>query len=225
MLSKMKVVVSAGLAAGLLALTGASGASASSVVVTGGGSFTANAGASRLVVGGVPVDCTTTTGVANVATGTTTGTFPITIGTVIPRFSTCVGPGGLPFTVACNEAATLPPNPGSLTPASLEVTGVTVAGTTPGRLSGISCVIRFSATCYANVTGSVLVSYTNPAQAPPRGRLTVLAAGQALTVVSTCPGTIPSGAGQFGAPVTGNPVGVQNLNYIPVTTGPTIVAS
>jgi hypothetical protein len=212
MFSKMKAVAAAAAIAGVVALGGASNASAFNIgtvgtpVGSGSMAISASAGASRLVVNGaLPLNCTTTAAAsAGPTPAIVTGggfTFPRTIVSIQPTFSSCVGPSGFVFTVACVNTSSLTVN--------------SLAGSvTSGRLAGISCTISFTALgCTAVASGSVPGVYTNPTTTAA-GVLTVQTAGQSLTVSgSTCPAAVlPNGTAQFGAP-SGAGTGLANLNY------------
>jgi len=215
MLNKLKVVAAAAAVSGLLALGGASSAQAFNVgthatpVGSGSMGLTANASASRLVVNGtLPLNCTTTAGVGTINTGAYPNTYPTTIGTLQPQFSNCTGPSGFAFTVSCVNTSQLQV---TATPPAHPATGATVAG----RITGISCLITFELGCTATATGTVPVSYVNPNGSTTGGVLTVLLAGQALTVSgSTCPAAVlPNGSAQFGAPGSGSGTALGNLSY------------
>lgn len=213
--SKMNGILAAVAAAGVLAMAGAS--SASAVTITGGGVFSATAGASRLVItktsGSIPLNCTTSGGSVAISSGTYT-TFPAVVGTATPTFSSCSGPSGLVYSVACTQT-------------SISFTGGPVGGTTPGTFP-VDCDITFVAgsTCKFKVTGSVNISYTNPGVTPPspntNGAVTIFVAGQALSVASTnglCGALAAVGdKADFGAPGTGA-LGLNNIVYRFTTVG------
>lgn len=199
MFGKMRAIVATAAIAGVVALAGASEASAVRIgtlsTPTGSGSmaFTATAASSKLTsVSGAVLQCAVSQAGANISTGLLSTSYPTTVGTVQPIFNgggsppaDCVGPSGFLFGVTCTNTA------------QLQVTGPPVAGTTPGRLTNISCTINFTGVCSATVTGTVQGSYTNPTAGTP-GRLTIFAAGQALTAGSGCPANLlPAGAATF----------------------------
>lgn len=113
--------------------------------------------------------------------------------------------------------------------ANLEIAGALVGGVTPARLSGVNCSIQLPAlSCSATVTGSIKVSYTNPASGT-NGRLTILdpntAGNQGLSISgSSCPSTlVPNGTNnlKFGGAV-GAGAGVGPSAHVLTTPGPTI---
>lgn len=216
MFRRMKAVTAAAAVAGIVALAGASNASAFNVgtlstpIGSGSMPIAANAGSSRLVVNNaIALNCTDTRATGNIATGVYPNTFPQTVGTIQPIFSNvggadCVGPSNFLFGVSCTNTA------------NLQVTGLPAGGppaVTPGRITNISCVVTFTALgCSATVTGTVQGNYRNPTAAAP-GVLTVNTAGQSLNVVSGCPAAVlPSGTAQYGAPGAGS-LGLANLPY------------
>lgn len=221
MLKNLKVVATAVAAAGLMALTGATAANATSVTVTNGGTFHGTAPASRLVVtGGLgPLNCAVSEGTGTANNGTYTGTTqsPATIGQIVPVFSNCVGPLNLAFTVDCGN-----PNNHANTNTMLNVIGAQSGGVTPGSITQISCTVTFTLTgCQAVITGSVEGAYTNPSGST-NGTLTVNTANQSLNVVSSgCPSIIPVASASFGAAV-GSGTAIGNLTYELTTAGPTI---
>ncbi|MFA4929380.1 MAG: hypothetical protein WC558_12760 [Patulibacter sp.] len=202
----MKAIAAAATIAGVVALAGASNASALNVgtigtpVGTGSMTQTALAGSSRIVINSaLPYNCTTTGSTSNINTGVYG--LPAAVGTTQLQFSSCNSVFGS-FVWACTSTT------------SYTFTGAPVGGVTAGSYTGISCLITSSAVgCSATLSGSMPVRYTNPSATTP-GVVTVLTAGQALTLSgSTCPPAIlPNGSVQFGAP-SGSGTSLANLNY------------
>ena len=218
MLEKLKVVAAPALAAGFLALGCASNAQAFNVgthaTPVGSGSMpvTANVGSvSRLVVNGtVPLNCTTASMVGATNTGSYVNTYPSSaVGTFEPKFSTCTGFLGFRHAFGCVSTSQLQV---TATPPALPA--ATLA-TTAGRISGINCTITFELGCSANLAGTVPVSYINGNGTTVGGKLTVLVAGQSLTVsASTCPAAVlPNGTAQLGAPGSGSGTALGSLTY------------
>jgi hypothetical protein len=219
MFSKLKTMAAATAVAGLVGLAGAGNAHAVKVgtigtpIGSGSMAITATAPSSRLVVhgptGSIPINCTNTSATGSINTGAFGTSYPITIGTIQPIFNNggtppadCIGPSGFLFAVSCVNTS------------QLQVTGPVAGGVTPGRIAGIDCTISFTALgCTARATGTVNGRYQNPALPSTPGRLTVLAANQALNVVSGCPQNIfPSGPATFGG-TGGTPTTVTDLVY------------
>jgi len=222
MFSKLKTMAAATAVAGLVGLASAGNAHAVKVgtigtpIGSGSMAITATAPSSRLVVHGptgpIPINCTNTSATGSINTGAFGTSYPITIGTIQPIFNNggtppadCIGPSGFLFAVSCVNTSLL------------QVTGPPAGGppaVTPGRITGIDCTISFTALgCTARATGTVDGQYRNPALPSTAGRLTVLAANQALNVVSGCPQNIfPSGPATFGGTGT-TPTTVTDLPY------------
>lgn len=210
MIRKIKAIAAAAAVAGTIALTGATSASALNVgtltapVGTGTMSSTASGGASRVVINGsIAFNCATTSFVASTGTGLYP-TLPATIGTLQFQFSSCIGPGGLAFDRVCTSFT------------SFEILTFPVGPAWGGRYSNISCTVSITGIgCAATLSGSVPVQYTNPTPSTA-AVATIPVSGQALTVTgSTCPGVLPNGTAQWGAP-TASPLGLANL---PLTIG------
>lgn len=200
------------------------------VTVSPTGSFTATSTGtvSFIITSGIGsttvMQCTTVTFTGTFANNVTAGAPTVTVpqfiaGVTAPAapvdrtqgnvLMTCIGGriAGQIVTMTCDGRS------------NIGATGVTAAGVTPGRLTALNC--RFlvpscgGGSSTAGLTGAVSVTYDNAT-----GRLTVLAAGQNLTVVSTCP-PIPSGRMVMSSSAAG-PVDVL-FNVTP--TGRTIVAT
>ncbi len=202
----MTSIAAAALVAGTLALASATSASALNVGTlsspTGGGtmSSTASAGASRLVASAtIPFNCSVT----SFASLTNTGVFPLpaTIGTIQFQFSTCIGPGGVIYHKSCT------------TTTSFEIFTGPFGGISTGRYSGVWCTITFTTLiCTANLGGTIPVHYTNPTPSTV-AVASAQVSGQSLTVSSsTCPGVLPNGPAQIGAPGVG-PTSLVNLPF------------
>lgn len=203
------------LAAGL-ALAGSVAADAATV--SGGGSFSANAGSSRFVPSGSaggasPFNC----GASGMDLEVNDGTYaplPANIGSAKLTFSSCTRPLGISMTFDCTS-----------TPQSaLVLSGSPVGGVSTGSITGIRCVMTVTLTgCPVVFEGSLPVQYANPGVVNVNGRLTVQVPGQSLGVTSTgCSSMFPIGPYAFGAPV-GSGTGLANLSYNLTSVGPTIL--
>lgn len=139
------------LAALALAAGPASAATVNQVVVSNGGTVTANAPTPTLTDNktGTKLTCTSATASATVPTATAAGPAPVTVGHITAAaWQTCklnsitfsVSAGSLPWTIA--------------------VTDVTDAsGNTPGEITGV--VAHLSGLCNATVAGTVTGHYAN----------------------------------------------------------------
>jgi hypothetical protein len=159
-------------------------ASATTVVVSPGGSVAGTGTTSwELIIGSG-----STTFVCTGAGFTATLVSAPTITTNYQQnFSGCRLTGGISYTDTCSATA------------RLTVTGLTVSGVTPGVLSGISCVASVNGSCRANVTGSLPVQFNNATS-----QLTVPTTGQTIVVSgSTCTTVIPNGTATFASATGG----------------------
>jgi hypothetical protein len=174
-----------------MSLAGVSAAQATTVTVSPSGNTVTAAVASGvstlLTDGSVTLNCTTSSATATVTTPAPGG---LTVSTnALISFGGGGGScrtAGIPFTVVCDGRA------------SITVSGLTVGGVTPGRITGIRCVVSIpSVPCSATVTGSVNGRFTNgspsrltvDAPAFTSGRVT----NQALAITgSTCGALLPN---------------------------------
>jgi len=207
MLGTIKRTAVAVTVAGVVALGGAAAASAGTATVTSGGSVAATM---RLVFSGtVPLNCTSSTVAATVASGSYIGTPALVSGDVQLGINSCAGPMSIPYLFSCTNTA------------QLGITGDTVGAVTPAVLRNVSCVMSMPAIgCTATLSGSVGASYSNA------GTVTVIApAGQSLAISgSGCPGFIPNGPVVVGSPGAGS-TSVTNLTYVLGAVKPQIAAS
>jgi hypothetical protein len=135
-------------------LWSAASAGAAVATVTGGPNFTGTATTASLFknhTSGKTFSCTSTT-LTNGSAVSAAGTIPpgFRVGTVTPAVSGCVIVGGLTISVACQ-------------PAAFVVTGLTVAGHTPGAITGISCHLFLTSqtACRKHIVGSTGARFVN----------------------------------------------------------------
>ena len=208
-----------GMLMAVLAFSGALASSASAAEWHTNGPLEAtstNAGASRLAIhsGGsiVVVQCATSSGTVTLNGPTFAGSTAAGVATVLPIFGgPCTVSGAAGYSVACSEAEL---NANSYSGGTTFATAG--GGITTGTVTNIDCRISIGATSCSTVTGTVSAHYINPATltgAGGFGRLTVTAAGQALTVSKIGAGcaALPHGTGTFGSLGSGSTVG--NLTY------------
>ena len=158
-----------------------SAASGSAVALTGTATGTASAPA-------ITFTDTTTNQVLNCVSGTAPGSTTVgtglsgtgiaTIDGANTTWTSCTGPLGLAFTVSGAGTWTL------------NATGPTANGSTPGTITGASAAVNDPGICSFNVNGGVTGSYTN---SPPT--LNVAADSSTLTIsnVNGCLGIINEG--------------------------------
>jgi hypothetical protein len=133
-------------------LSAAASALAATATVTGGPNISGTATTSTLFksrTAGKTYSCTGSTLTGTVA-ASTSGFLPIRIGTVTPGFTGCTIVGGLGTTTICQNTG-------------WHITGNTVAGVTPGAVTGISCHVFATSltTCRHYIVGSVGQKYSN----------------------------------------------------------------
>jgi hypothetical protein len=130
-------------------------AGATVATVTGGPNFTGAATSASLFKNhnsGKIFSCTGALLVNGSAAASTSGSIPpgFRVGTVTPAVNGCNIVGGLTITVACQ-------------PAAFVVTGLTVAGHTPGAITGISChlFVTSQTACRKHIVGSTGARFVN----------------------------------------------------------------
>lgn len=204
---------------GVFALTAAAGANATTI--TGGGTFTTNAGPSRTVAGSLAVLCTSTTTSTTIPSGTYTP--PVPIGTSWLTFSGCnIQIPLTPVTVTCQPVG----------PAVVNLTGPPsppAPSVIPWSVTNIDCTIAMTSrpTCKMRLVGESPTLYYNPGSflGGPFGAFDFQIASQAFTAAdaSTVPCGLPPGPmpAKIGSPV-GSGTGIADLQHVLTSLGPTI---
>jgi hypothetical protein len=193
---------------GMLSLLGVSFASASSVTNSPGGATSGSAGTMLLRVGTLTLLCTGssvsgvvstsasgsfTAGIPDMPAVTVSSPLDNTTGNVAIGFSSCTWGAGVRFAVRCSGTS------------NTAVTGATVSGVTPLRITAIRCVITLTTGCTATLQGDTTAGSGNLGGVDGTynntGRLFVTApngTNQRLAIVSsTCTATIPNGTVQL----------------------------
>lgn len=202
-----------------IALTTAT--SAGAVTITGGGTFTTNAGPSRTVAGSLAVRCATTSTTTTISSGTYTP--PTPIGTALLHFSGCNFQSPVvPVTVTCQP----------LGPAVVNLTGppsLPAPGVIPWSVTQVDCTIAMTSlpTCRLRLTGETPVLYFNPGTVlgGSFGAFEFQVASESFTVTNTSspPCGLPTTpmAGYIGSPV-GTGLGLADLRHDLTSVGPTV---
>ncbi|MCW3000974.1 MAG: hypothetical protein JWQ20_272 [Conexibacter sp.] len=194
-----------------------------------GSPFTASAGAVTLKIQGKTTSCSFATASGNLTANTLGPVFTLPWGglaVVTPAFSNCTN-AGVNYNVVC-AAATVNATAGGYNGGTTTSEAASAGLATVGSITSILCTIKPTATPSNNcttVTGTVPVTYTNPASlaagggAANQGSLVVSVAGQSLTGASVggCIAAIGTGTATFSAltySVSGSPVATVAAPHI-----------